>query len=334
MQNLSQIHIRSLAASLRSAVILAIPLVTLLVTPLTYAAAPLSKAVTSTVDPESSRSLVYDLTKLVRFFEQRGWTIDRYEFRRVMPEALLSVCRCDLGTRAAAAQTIQRKISALGGPSKLTWQKNGHNLGAVSETLTLERTARLLAEARRVAPEVCPYYLVRHARFRGYQIDTDHITIGAEGGGLFSLRQHQDQWLVGGGGTGRVVVSFPIDSRWKLRLGPAVGGAALVGDDVSTDNLAVDFVTSVPITARRYAGLYLYDIEVAPVALGMWWREPVRYGARLGGLFGISAPRLRGFLPWTGLSVAMEWVAPSGDQPAQWTLRMGLRVGFAIRLSD
>lgn len=286
------------------------------------------------VDGVSAQSLTYDMLKLITFFEQRGWTVDRYEIEKIMPEALLSVCRCTPAVRAAAVASLRRQLRALGGASRLVWERNGHDTSAVSHLLTVERAIRLLTDAIVVAPRECPYWLEPKPRFRGHQIDTDHVTLNLGGGGLFSLRKFRGRWLIGGGGGGRITASFPIASRWKLRLGPDLGGAALVGSDVATDNVEIDFVTSVPIALRRFAGLYVYDVEVSPLALGMWWRAPVRYGVRLSGLVGVSAPRLRGVLPWTGLSVGLEWVPASRGQNAQWTLRMGLRFGFAIRLWD
>ena len=285
-------------------------------------------------DRRSVDALVYDLVKLVAFFEQRGWTIDRYEVQRILPEALLSICRCSPAVRAGAARELTRRIEADGGPSRRRWQRNGHDLDAVSQALRLERAGRLLAEGRRVAAAECAYWMQPGDRFRGHQIDTDHITLNAEGGGLFSLRRPRGTWRVGGGGSGRLTVSLPLSSRWKLRIGPEIGGAALIGQNISAEDVTFDSVWSLPITFRRFAGLYLYDIEVAPMELGMWWRERARFGLRVGGLFGLSAPRLRTFLPWTGLAMAVEWVPAQAGRAAQWTVRMGFRVGFAWRLGD
>lgn len=285
-------------------------------------------------DPESVDALVYDLIKLVAFFEQRGWTIDRYEIERILPEALLSVCRAAPEVRAGAARELARRITAQGGPSRPRWQRNGHDVSALADTLRLERTVRLLTEARRVAPAECAYWMQPRSRFRGHQLDTDHVTLNAEGGGLFSLRRPRGAWRIGGGGSGRLTVSVPLSARWKLRIGPEIGGAALIGQDIAADDVTFDSVWSLPITFRRFAGLYLYDVEIAPMELGMWWREPPRFGLRVGGLFGISAPRLRSFLPWTGLAAGVEWVPAQAGRAAQWTLRMGFRVGFAWRLRD
>ncbi len=286
------------------------------------------------LDPVSVALLVYDLLKLVAFFEQRGWTIDRYEIERILPEALLSVCRCSEAVRAGAAASLQRQITAEGGASEPIWRANGHDVGAVEDIITLERAAKLLATARARAAQECAYWMVAKDHFRGHQIDTGHVTLNFEGGGLFSVRRTHGRVRFGGGGSGRITAALPITTRTKLRLGPEIGGAALVDQDVTADTVSVDVVTSFPIAMRRFEGLYLYDVEVAPLMLGLWWRDVVRYGVRLGGLFGVSAPRLRSFLPWTGIAVGVEWIPRQGNVPEQWTLRMGLRFGIAWRVSD
>ena len=291
-------------------------------------------AETLAVDPVSVSLLVYDLLKLVAFFEQRGWTIDRYEIERILPEALLSVCRCSEPVRAGAAVSLQRQISAEGGASEPIWRANGQDFSAVEGIITLERAVKLLALARARAPQECAYWMLAKDRFRGHQIDTGHVTLNFEGGGLFSVRRANGRIRFGGGGSGRITAALPITIRTKLRLGPEIGGAALVDQDVTADTVAVDVVSSFPIAVRRFEGLYLYDVEIAPLLLGLWWRDVVRYGVRLGGLFGVSAPRLRTFLPWTGVAVGIEWIPRQGNTPEQWTLRMGLRFGIAWRVSD
>ena len=57
-------------------------------------------------------------------------------------------------------------------------------------------------------------------------------------------------------------------------------------------------------------------------------------GGRIGLLVGVSALRLRELLPWTGLVIMGEAIAPRRDEGWMWSVRAGIRVGFAWNPRD
>lgn len=294
------------------------------------AAALPAEATATRGDAAVVESLRYDLEKMVALRDQRGWTIDRIEIEAMLPDALLSVCRVRAVDRDATIAAYDADINALGGPAAARWRAGHRDLGRLRPTITLERARGLLTTAMARADADCPFHVEPSASFRGRQRDSEGVTFNAEGGGLASVGARNGRLRVGGGGAARLSASFGLGPGWNLRVGPEMGGAALVDDQLRPDDVTVDFLVALPVALRRTRGAYLMDIELAPVTVGIPWQQgPQRWGGRVGLLVGVSALRLRELLPWTGLVVMGEAVAPRMNEGWMWSVRAGVRVGFA-----
>ncbi len=283
---------------------------------------------------DAAEALRYDMEKLVALTEQSGWTIDRYEVQKLLPDALLSVCRADERTRAGAARQLAAALAGAGGSSRAVWERTGRDLDAAAPLLSLERAAKLLQLARSRAAADCPYYLPAVPDFSGRHTDGHSWFVSAEGGGLFAVRREAGRWVAGGGGGGRLGVGHGLSTHWSLRAGVEIAGAALVDERISTDAVYIDWVTALPVTLRRQAGIYVWDVELAPVSFGIPVRDTQRFGVRAGVLFGVSALRIRAVLPWTGLLVTGEYVMGRGGLPSLWTVRAGVKIGFNLSVAD
>ena len=281
-------------------------------------------------DSGIAHAVLFDVTKIVHLRGQRGWRIDVLEERELLPDALMTVCRVSPTEAGEAHALLRRRILELGGPLKAAWLRAGKDLDAVSHLLVLTRAADLLELANKHRGD-CPFYLEPQANFVARHADNQHVTINAEGGGLFSFRRRDGKWIVGGGGAGKITLGYGLSPRWAIRSGFELGGAALVDNSIRADAVKVDFIGAVPIALRRLTPTWNYDIEVAAVGLGIPWRDPMRYGFRVGGLIGLTYLRVRSLLPWGGYAVSFEYVFPRGHLPGQWTVRTGLRVGFNLR---
>ncbi len=305
-------------------------------------AVALPSTASSTGDPASSgpeaaaqEGLRYDLDKMVELRQQRGWTIDRFEIEAMLADALLSVCRVRAVDRRATVVTYDADITALGGPAAARWRAGQRDLDALGPTIALERARALLLAAMARVDADCPFHVAPSARFRGRQRDSEGVTLNLEGGGLASVGVRGGRIRVGGGGAGRVSASFGLGPSWNLRVGPELGGAALVDDQLRTDDVTVDFLMALPVALRRTLGTYIVDIEAAPVLVGIPWQQAdQRWGGRVAMLVGVSALRLRQVLPWTGLVVMGEAIAPRGGEAWMWSVRAGVRVGFAWSRQD
>jgi hypothetical protein len=275
-------------------------------------------------------ALIFDLTKLVHLRGQRGWLIDKHDLHALLPDALMSVCIVPPVAAASALQLLNRRIIELGGPVEQAWEREKRSLEPLEELLIITRTRDLLTLAARSIAD-CAFYMKPDARFVSRQADAEHVTVNVEGGGLFSFRRSAGIWNLGGGGAGRITVGYGFGPRWAARTGLEVGGAALVSESISAESVNVNFFVAVPVTLRRLTPTWHYDFEAAAIGLGVPWREDLRYGVRIGALVGQTYPRVLALLPWGGYAISFEYVLPRGAQGGQWTVRMGLRVGFNLR---
>lgn len=302
--------------------------------------APLAAPWTATADDVGSgpaEALRFDLDKIVHLREQGGWGVDRLETEAMLGDALQSVCRTPPAARAALLRSltaaIERERRAHGGDAGARWRAGARDLGALAPSLRIERVQRLLVAAMAAAPLDCPFWIEPSPTFAGWQRDSADWTLNAEGGGLASVRRARGAWRFGGGGAGRLSVGVGLAPAWNLRAGVELGGAALVDPDLRAEDVTVDFLFAAPVALRRLFGPYLIDIEAAPLMLGIPWQQaPQRWGGRVAVLAGFSALRLRSLLPWSGLVLMAEGVAPRDGVGAWlWTIRAGVRVGLAWR---
>lgn len=283
-------------------------------------------------EPPAARALRDDLAKIVELREQRGWGIDAFEIEAMLPDALLSFCAVPPAARTRAGEQFEREFAETRARIGAREGLRGDDLRAHPEVLAASRRLGLFA-ASAARSDDCPFTIRPSEDFRGRQFDRDTVTLNAEGGGLASFGSRGDGLRFGGGGAGRLSVGFGLGERYNLRVGFELGGAALLNENIRADDVSVDFLFAAPVALRRNWGPYVGDLELAPIALGNpLVSAPMRYGVRFAVLGGVSALRVRDFLPWTGLVLMGEWVAPRGPEAAIWSIRAGVRIGFAWRL--
>jgi hypothetical protein len=300
------------------------PLATATLAPLLAGVLAASTASASTPD----EALIHDLSIVVEVQQSAGWKIDHYEYEEMMPDALQSVCVTTDETRSAARERLGRRIDALGGPVEQAFRRAGGRESAVKELLFTTRVFTLLTEAMRRAPSECPFWLTPSAVFRGLQTDAGRFTLSFESGGLFGLQYLEGRVMPGAGGSGRLMLGRGLTERWTLLAGGEFGTMALFQQEGSDTNFPVNFVVAIPVVLRHHDLSWLYELELAPI--GYFTTTDLRptYGARLGGLIGISTLRVRRIIPWGGVGAGAEYVFPSRVRQMTMSIKGGIRLGF------
>lgn len=278
-------------------------------------------------------SLLFDVRKVVEVQVSTGWKIDRYEYEKMMPDALLSVCRTTDETRSFAQAAAAREVTRLGGPLKDALERNGNRIDDLKDLLFATRVEHVLGEAVRRAPEECPLWVKPQRDFRSVQAGVDRFFLAAEGGGQGLLQYAVDHapgttgFTLGGGGGGRVLLGRGFGQAWSVRVGPEMSGTALVQRDGSTTSLPLQFQWALPVVVRYTDVSWHYNAEVAPLAM---WAEndtKLRYGFRFGLMIGISALQVRSFIPWAGVGGAIEAFPDTDGRTVLVNLKGGLRAG-------
>jgi hypothetical protein len=273
-------------------------------------------------------ALLHDLETIIEAQESTGWTIDRYEYETVLPNALHSVCSATPATRAAVASILDTRIAALGGPVEDAYRINGGDLSGLSRLLFATRARRLLAMAEERAKDECPFWMPPDPDFRGVQSDAGRFVINAEGGGLLVLHLQHGDVTPGGGGTGRLLLGYGLDDEWTLLAGPEFGGGALFKQSETTTQIPIQFTVAVPVVLRHVDLTWHHDLELAPCAFFTQEDGRRSYGLRVGAMLGIRTLRIRNITPWAGIALAFESYFENDVRPAFSILKGGLRLGF------
>lgn len=283
---------------------------------------------------EAVNSLLYDVSKIVEVQASSGWKIDRYEYEKMMPDTLLSVCRTTDEVRSFALAEMSRRVTRLGGPLEDALRKNGNKVGELSDLVFATRVEHTLAEAVRRAPSECPLWIAPKTDFRSIQTGVDRFVLTAEGGGTGLLQYSTKHpagttgFTLGGGGGGRLMLGRGFGHAWSLRTGPEISVVALVRRDKESTSLPLQFMGAIPVILRYNDISWHYNVEAAP--LGMFTEDDpvVRYGFRFGLMIGISALQVRSFIPWAGIGGAIEVFPDAGPRPALVNLKGGVRAGL------
>lgn len=282
---------------------------------------------------QTVESLLFDVRKIIEVQMSTGWKIDRYEYEKVMPDTLISVCRTTDETRSFALAEAGREVAKLGGPLESALQKNGNKIGKLGDLLFATRVEKLLAEAVRRAPAECPVWVTPQRDFRSVQAGVDRFILSVEGGGA-GLLQYADAhpagttgFTVGGGGGGRVLLGRGFGQNWSVRFGPELSGVALVQRDGTTTSLPLQFQGALPLVVRYVDISWHYNAEVAPLAMFTENDPVLRYGFRVGVMIGISALQVRSFIPWAGVGGAVELFPEADGRTTLINLKGGLRAG-------
>ncbi len=283
---------------------------------------------------ETVDSLAFDVRKVVEVQASSGWKIDRYEYEKMMPDTLLSVCRTTDETRSLALAQLEREVVRLGGPLEEALQKNGNKIGDLKPLLFATRVAHTLGEAMRRAPSECPVWVTPERTFRSVQAGVDRFTLTVEGGGT-GLIQYAAQhpagtagFTLGGGGGGRLLLGRGFGHVWSVRTGAELNVIALVQREKNTTSLPLQFLGAIPLVIRYTDISWHYNFEIAPLAMFTESDPVVRYGVRTGLMVGISALQVRSFIPWAGVGGAVEVFPDADGRSLLLNLRGGVRAGL------
>lgn len=281
----------------------------------------------------SADSLLFDLEKVVELQQSSGWKIDRYEYEKMMPDALLSVCRATEALRSYALARVDAQVAELGGPLERALVEVDYDVTEIEPLLFATRVQHTLAEAMRRAPRECPPWIRPTEEFRSIQTGVDRFTLTVEGGGT-ALVQVAPQpapgtaaLTLGGGGGGRLLLGRGFSHVWSVRAGAEFGVAALVRRGQVGTSLPLQFLGAIPVVVRYTDVSWHYNVEVA--ALGLVEEEggSLRYGVRVGGMLGISTLQVRSFIPWAGFGLAAELFPDAHGRPLLLNLKGGVRAG-------
>lgn len=293
------------------------------------AAIALSSEVFAEASPKAVDALVHDLEKIIENQTSLGWKIDKYDFDKMMPDALLSVCRSTDEARLAALGELDERINDLGGPLEEAYRSRGKSLKGLGELVFVTRIHDLLEEASQRASGECPLGMEPEPDFRGLQTDAYRFTISVEGGGLFMLQRPKGEaYQFGGGGSGRLLLGRGLNQHWTVLAGVELGGAAIIAQTDTTTNFPLQFTGAIPVVLRRHWVTWHFDFEAAPLGFFTASDLALRPGARFGFLIGISTLRIRRIMPWAGLGIAGEYVFRAPDHKPLSIAKGGLRVGF------
>ena len=288
---------------------------------------------TAPASPEAA-ALVRDLDSLVRAAEWQLWHIDHYEIENLLPETLQCVCRARPAVRAEALAWFDAEQKRLGGDPEAAWRAADKDLDAVSALLTVARARMILATAEGVAEARCPFWMEAKAQYVDRHRSASRFTLNFDGGGLFTATRLDGEIRLGGGGSGRLTVSYGFSPGWFVRIGPELGGAGLLDDSLETEDIRVTAFAALMTSVRRRAKLWHWDLEAGPITAGVPWRDVQRYGGRVGAIIGVTYPRIARAQPWAGVRAALDYLPAQRGSASQWVWRSGFRVGFDLYPAD
>ncbi len=276
-------------------------------------------------DPEGVAGILADVRRIVSAYESDGWFSDSNMYSEILPTMLQTVCRATQGARNGALKQLAARRPA--DPEQLYHRAGGELTDQVEQALTREREYQVLQRALSVADEECPFWVEPELAYPGRQTVRNQWAIHLEGGGLAQLRLADSKLALGGGGSGRLLLGRGLGDHWSLLGGLELGGGALLRSN-SDGQFTINYIPAIPVVIRHRSQQWLYDLELAPVGLFQSHDTHISYGGRVGIMVGVSVLEAQGFLPWAGVAVLGEHLAPSGDRGAQQFIRAGLRLGF------
>ena len=282
----------------------------------------------SAEEERAARVLVRDLMRIVMVQEQTGWGIDHYEYESMLPSALETLCRSPESALPRVEQQLSEATDALGGDPAQRLSEPGVTMDDIGDLMQAWRTEELFKRALD-ARDRCPFWMKAREDFGGLHSEEDRFSIHLEGGGALIGRFIDGELRFGAGGGGRLMFGYGLSESWDLRVGGGFGGGALADETVSAENLEADFYMDIPLVVRHSGVLWRQEIEVAGIAHGIPWKEPMQFGMRVGGLIGVGYLRVQEIMPWAGLGIYAEYSFARDGMPELWTLRAGVRVGFS-----
>jgi hypothetical protein len=276
---------------------------------------------------QASRALYIDARKVVELGEQLEWVIDEYEIAEALPEVVPSVCETPEEDRLALMRWLDRRIAEEGGSAEAVYHANGRDIDAATDVLRLERIRALLLKAEEEAERTCPFWLEPDPEFEGAQ-NLDSTTIIGESVGSGGLIIQNGEVGVGGGGGGRLLLSYGFASRVTIATGLELGAsAAFPEDEAGNRTLQAQFGGAVPILFRFWDRLSLVDLEAA-LAFRYVNDSIGTPGFRVSAGYGLSSLRISRFMPYVVVWVGYEFQPEREGFGTQHSILVGTRVGI------
>lgn len=277
----------------------------------------------------ANRSLYVDLRRIIESRQRIDWVLDRHEFSEATPTALRSVCQATPEARAQTADWIRAQREALGGTAKEIYAREGKDLDAAHEALTLERTQGLLEYVAENAERDCPFWLEPDPEFSGVHSSNDRFTLILESRGQAGFFVLGDKFAFGGGGGGRLLPAWGVNENFTMAMGLEFGGSGLIsaGDEQEIDAI---INSAVPLLFRWYDLSRVYDLEVSAVTF--FTTEHISFvpGGRVSFATGLNTPRAGAFMPVGVLQFSYELHPERGVFPVTHLFSVGTRVGFEL----
>ena len=273
----------------------------------------------------SERALYADLRKIVEVNEDSGWISDNSRLELNLEPALRSVCQTDAGARAELIQWLRLEVTRNGGPAREAYLANGHDLRAVEEALSLERTLALLRLAEQRARAECPFWLAPRRDFAGEQSDLARWVLLGETQAFGTVTLPGPVPALGGGA--RVLLGRGVSSRLTLALGvDAAASGTFIPSSGSASGVDAYVALATPVLLRMTRFSRLFDVELAPVVRFSRGHAPWPPGARLELGYGFASVRTSQFMSYYMLYAGYE-VHGIGDAVAlDHTIQLGTKL--------
>ena len=259
----------------------------------------------------ATKSLYRDLQRMVGLNTVVGWEIDRVEYRELLSDALMSVCRVPVDKRADLVSWLDARIIKLGGPVETAYEKRGRKLAKVQTLLELTRIRGLLTTTMAAAKKDCPFWIRPNDNFRGRQLTDNRWLLSLGGGGKAIGVVRNGTAALSGGGAGRLLFGRAFGSRWTILAGGEFGGSGEFPREQGVEDgvvLSLDLVT--PLVIRyRFVNAYV-ELEAGYLYRFTDASEGSASGGHIGIAFGGRASRRRIVFPGAVFGVALERTFP------------------------
>ena len=275
----------------------------------------------------STEALDFDLNRIVAAIELDGWFMDNKAYDEALDQFMPSICRAPGGVVKDLQNQLSLQLQENGDP-RVLFKKQEKMTDEVELSLHIERQMTLLNMANKQKPN-CPFWVNDLAPFTPRQSGAGRLRLAAESGGLLQFKFDKNLFKTGGGGAARFFGYYGISTSHSMLLGLESGGGAFVNPEAPEDDVDIRFFPAMPFIFRSHFGAWHFDLETALVAtFSVDKFEPVP-GWRAGTMVGFSTLRLRNFLPWAGLAVAVEQYPNSKEFPG-YLVKVGFRAGTLL----
>jgi hypothetical protein len=272
----------------------------------------------------AERALYLDLRKIVDTNEDGGWTVDWLRLQANAEPALRSVCQVERGTRDELDVWLADQIALAGGPAKRAYLAHGRDLGAVSHSLSLERTRALLQYASSRAAEDCPFWLAPNSVFAGDQGDAAHWVILGETQAFATFTVPGNIPALGGGG--RLFLGHGIGSRFTLAAGADVAASGTFVPSGGRSGVDAYLTLATPALLRLTRFSRMFDVELAPVVRLSQGQSGWPPGARIQVGAGFSSVRISPFMPYFMVYAGYEIHPTDTKTGIDQTIQIGTRI--------